>query len=147
MTDVTGPRPMVLRPGDGRELPLIGRLQASGTDTAGTFELIEVTGPSTPPPHVHKEHDEIFVVLTGSFQFLLDRETAEALPGTVAVVPRGWRHGFTMEPGSTALLLAIPAGLGDYFKELGAALAEGRPGLSARSELTGKYDFYPDQHA
>jgi quercetin dioxygenase-like cupin family protein len=136
---------MLLQPGNGRELPLIGRLQASGADTAGAFELIEFTGPSTPPPHVHKEHDEIFVVLSGTFQFLLDRDTVEALAGAVVVVPRGWRHGFTMEPGSTALLLAIPAGLGDYFKELSARLADGKPGLAVRTDLAGQYDFYPDQ--
>ena len=73
MTDVTGPRPMVLRPGDGEQLPFVGTLRASAADTGGAFELIEYTGPAIPPPHVHKEHDEVFFILTGTFPPMLRR--------------------------------------------------------------------------
>jgi hypothetical protein len=37
-------------------------------------------------------------------------------------VPRGTRHGFTVEAGSKALLFIIPGGLGGFFRELGAGL-------------------------
>jgi quercetin dioxygenase-like cupin family protein len=147
MTDVSGPQPIVLRPGDGESLPFIGMLQASGSDTGGAFELIEYAGPAIPPPHVHKEHDEIFFILTGTFRFVLGQDTVEAPHGAIVLVPRGWRHSFTIEPGSTALFLTIPAGLEGFFKELGARLAEGKPSAEIRASLAGKYDSYPDPPA
>ena len=147
MADVRGPRPMVLQPGNGEHLPSIGMLRASAADTGGAFEVIEYTGPAIPPPHVHKEHDEIFVILTGTFRFVLGQDTAEAPQGAVVLVPRGWRHGFAIEPGSRALLLTIPAGLEGFFQELGAGLAEGRPSAAIRASLAGKYDSYPDPPA
>lgn len=147
MTDVTGSPPMVLRPENGEQLPFIGTLRASAADTGGAFEVIEYTGPAIPPPHVHREHDEIFFILAGTFRFVLGQDTAEAPQGAIVLVPRGTRHGFTIEPGSQALLLTIPAGLQGFFKELGAGLAEGRTSEEIRASLAGKYDSYPDPPA
>jgi quercetin dioxygenase-like cupin family protein len=144
MTGVTGPSPMVLRPGKGEQLPFIGTLRASAADTGGALEVIEYTGPAIPPPHVHREHDEIFIILTGAFRFVLGQHAAEAPQGAVVLVPRGTRHGFTCEPGSTALLLTIPSGLEGFFKDLGAGLADGRTSDEIRASLAGKYDSYPD---
>jgi quercetin dioxygenase-like cupin family protein len=127
MTDVAGLPPMVLRPGKGEQLPLIGMLRASAIDTGGAFEVIEYTGPATPPPHVHREHDEIFVILTGTFRFVLGQDTAEAPRGAIVLVPRGTRHGFTIEPGASALLMIIPAGLEGFFKELGTVWPRENP--------------------
>jgi mannose-6-phosphate isomerase-like protein (cupin superfamily) len=143
MTDASGPPPMVLRPGEGEQLPFIGTFRDSAGDTGGALEVIEYTGPAIPPPHVHREHDEIFIILTGTFRFVLGHDTAEAPQGAVVLVPRVTRHGFTVEPGSTALLLTIPAGLGGFFKELGAGLAQGRPSEEIRASLAGKYDSHP----
>jgi quercetin dioxygenase-like cupin family protein len=144
MTDSAAPAPMVLLPGSGEQLPFIGTLRASAAETGGAFEVIEFTGPAVPPAHVHREHEEVFLVQTGSFRFTLGDEVADAPAGSIVVVPRGARHAFTIEPGSTALLLIIPSGLGGYFAELGAGLAEGRSGQQIRASLAGKYDSYPD---
>ena len=143
MTDVNGPPPMVLLPGNGEQLPFIGTLRASAADTGGAFEVIEYTGPAVPPPHVHKEHDEIFFIVTGTFRFVLGQHTTEAPQGAIVLVPRGTRHGFTIEPGSQALVLTVPAGLEGFFKELGTGLAQGRPSQEIRASLAGKYDSYP----
>jgi mannose-6-phosphate isomerase-like protein (cupin superfamily) len=147
VTDVTGPLPMVLRPGDGQQLPFIGTLRASAAQTGGAFEVIEYVGPAIPPPHVHKEHDEVFFILDGTFRFVLGQHTIEAPQGAIVLVPRGSRHGFSIEPGSRALLVTIPAGLEGFFKELGAGLAEGRSSAEIRASLAGKYDSYPDPPA
>jgi mannose-6-phosphate isomerase-like protein (cupin superfamily) len=144
MTDVTGLQPLVVRPGEGEQLPFVGTLRASAADTGGTFEVIEFTGTATPPPHVHKEHDEVFFILTGTFRFVLGHDTVEAPQGTIVVVPRGWRHGFTVEPGATALFMVLPAGLGGFFKDLGTGLAEGLSSAEIRASLAGKYDSYPE---
>ncbi len=143
MTNVVGPTPMLLLPGIGQQLPLIGTLRASAAETGGAIEVIEYSGPAAPPPHVHREHDEVFIILTGTFRFILGQETMDAPQGTVVLVPRGSRHGFTIDPGSTALLLVLPSGLEGYFRELGTGLAEGRSGQEVRASLAGKYDSYP----
>jgi hypothetical protein len=83
MTDVSRPKPIVLRPGEGEQLPFIGTLRASAADSGGAFEVIEYAGPATPPPHVHKDHDEIFSILTGTFRFVLGHDTAEAPHGAI----------------------------------------------------------------
>jgi hypothetical protein len=74
--DVAGPR--VISPGSGAKLPLVGTLTASAADTGGAFEAIEYVGPATPPPHVHREHDEAFYILDGPFRFLLGNEWFES---------------------------------------------------------------------
>jgi quercetin dioxygenase-like cupin family protein len=144
MKSSVGTQPMVLLPGSGEPIPFVGRLRASGTVTGGMIEVIEYSGPAAPPPHVHKEHDEVFVILNGTFRFVLGDTVTDAPQGTIVLVPRGFSHGFTIEPDSTALLLVIPAGLEGYFSELGSGLAEGRSGAEIRASLAGRYDSYPD---
>ena len=125
-------------------MPLIGTLRASAAETGGAFEVIDYVGPAVPPPHVHKEHDEVFFVMSGTFRFVLGPDTVEPAEGAIVLVPRGRRHGFTIGPGWKALLLTIPAGLEGFFAELGAGLAAGRSSQEVRASLAGKYDSYPD---
>jgi mannose-6-phosphate isomerase-like protein (cupin superfamily) len=137
-------RPLVVDAGGGERLPFIGSLRASAAETAGVFELIEYQGPATPPPHVHKDHDEAFYILNGSFRFTLGHDEVKAPTGALVLVPRGTRHGFSVEPGSRALFFIIPAGLAGFFRELGAGLAEGKSSAEIRAALAGKYDSFPE---
>ena len=75
MTDIRG---KVVRVGIGENLPLIGGLRLSAEDTGGVLEAIEYSGPETPPPHIHRDHDELFYILEGSFKFILGHDTYEA---------------------------------------------------------------------
>ncbi len=136
-------RPDVLPPERGKDLPFIGKLRASAGDTGGSFEIIEYQGPAVPPPHVHREHDEIFYVLEGRFSFVIGHANQEAGTGSLVWVPRGTRHGFKIQPGSKALLVTIPAGLEGFFEELGKGLSEGKPSDEIRAALAGKYDSIP----
>src|SRR5690242_21859519 len=62
---------VVLKPGEGRALPL-GPIQMvvqeDGTHTRGTLGLAEFEVPPhapTPPPHIHHAHEEGFYILEG----------------------------------------------------------------------------------
>jgi mannose-6-phosphate isomerase-like protein (cupin superfamily) len=99
---------------------------------------------AVPPPHVHREHDEVFYILNGPFRFLLGHEWVDADTGSLVVVPRGTRHGFETQPDCRALLLTIPAGLEGFFTELGQGLAEGMSSQEIRARLAGRYDSHPD---
>jgi quercetin dioxygenase-like cupin family protein len=151
----------------GNRLPFVGlaegrkpvpfiplTVRATAEETGGTFEVYELAAPAGrvrevvggggPPPHVHREHEEAFYILEGEFTFILGDDTALAPKGTLVVVPRGTRHGFSGKEGSRALVVAIPGGLAGFFAELGAGLAAGRAGADLRVALAGKYDSYPE---
>ena len=135
--------PFVVLPGDGQSMPFIGTAKATGAQTGGSFELIEYSGPAAPPPHVHREHDEGFFILGGSFTFALGSQEFEAPQGSFVFVPRGTRHGFVPTPGARALLFIVPSGLEGFFRELGEGLAAGRPAAEVRASLAGRYDSEP----
>lgn len=141
---VEGQHPFVVRAGEGEQMPLIGRLILSDDQIGGGFEVIEYVGPAVPPPHVHRDHDEIFYVVKGGLRFVLGHESVEAPEGALVYVPRLTRHGFTVESGSKALLFIIPGGLEGFFRDLSAGLAAGQPSAEVRAELAGKYDSIPE---
>jgi quercetin dioxygenase-like cupin family protein len=96
---------------EGDVVPFIGMVKAGAADTGGAFEIIDYTGPATPPPHIHRQHDEVFYVLRGRFTFTLGQEVVVADEGSTVLVPRGTRHGFTTDLDARALLITVPASL------------------------------------
>jgi quercetin dioxygenase-like cupin family protein len=126
-----------------RELPFIGTLKVSAEESGDTLEVIEYRGPAAPPPHVHRERDELFYLIEGAFTFTLGTDEFEVEPGQTVFVPRGTRHAFKPQPDSRALLVVAPAGLEGFFAELGEGLAAGRSGEEIRAALAGKYDSTP----
>src|SRR4030081_2066024 len=108
---------------DGDVVPFIGMVKAGAAHSGGAFEIIDYTGPATPPPHIHREHDEVFYVLRGRFTFTLGHEVVVAEEGSTVLVPRGTRHGFTTELDARALLIAVPAELQDFLEGLQPELA------------------------
>ena len=143
MTENSQSLARVVGSAEGKVVPLIGVLKATAAHTGGSFEIIDYTGPATPPPHVHREHDEAFYVLRGRFTFTLGHEVFVADEGSTVVVPRGTRHGFTTGPDARALLITVPAGLQGFFEKLGEGLAAGRSSEEIRKALAGIYDSVP----
>jgi quercetin dioxygenase-like cupin family protein len=150
-----GKRPPFVGLAEGREpVPFIPlTVRATAAETGGTCEVYELGIPAGavrevagggPPPHVHREHDEVFYVLEGEVTFVLGGDAAVAPKGTLVVAPRGTRHSFSGKAGSRLLVFAIPGGLAGFFQELGAGLAAGRADAEMRAALAGKYDSYPE---
>jgi mannose-6-phosphate isomerase-like protein (cupin superfamily) len=145
-------RPLVGLPGERESVPGIPIVvRARAEETGGAFEVYEVGVPSEraglgagPPPHTHREHEEVFYVLEGEFEFFVGDDHAAAPMGTLIVVPRGTRHHFRGKPGSRLLVIAIPGGLAGFFEELGTGHEAGRADAEIRAALAGKYDAYPE---
>jgi mannose-6-phosphate isomerase-like protein (cupin superfamily) len=134
---------LITRAAEGDNLPMLGLVKASENQTAGGFELLEYRGPIQPPPHIHREHDEAFYILEGTFTFTLGTDPFDVAAGDLVRVPRGTRHGFSAAAGARALLLTVPAGLEGFFRELAAGIAEGKTSEEIRAALAGRYDSHP----
>ncbi len=121
-------------------------LLASSELTGGAFELFEEVreAPSGPPPHVHRDRDETFYVLEGRYVFTRGTDEIEVGPGQVVFVPRGTRHQYrTMQVDSKTLIVIAPAGLEDFFREMGVRIAAGATPLEAMTALSETYDAHP----
>ncbi len=130
--------------GEGQVLVMSGvRLKIGSAQTGGAFEVFELAGPGSPPPHVHKVTDHCFYIIEGRFTFTLGAEEVEAPTGSVVFVPRGTPHAFKHSEGARALGFGIPAQLEGFFRELGEGLAAGRREAELRAALAGKYDSWP----
>jgi len=144
-------RPFVGLAGERKPVPFIPvTIRAAAAETGGAFDVFEMGIPAgavrdveVVSPQVHREHEEAFYVLEGELTFLLGDDRAVAPKGTLVVVPRGTRHGFSGKAGSRFLVVAIPGGFAGFFEELGAGLAAGRTDADMRAALAGKYDSYP----
>src|SRR5687768_8950034 len=88
-----------VRAGQGRTVDLgVARMRvlASGEVTnGGAFTLVEFSGSATGAwtvPHLHRQMEESFYVLDGTFTFTVGEERIAASPGTFLLVPRGTAH-------------------------------------------------------
>lgn len=119
---------------------------ASSAATGGSFELFEERRDAEggPPPHIHRDHEELFYVLEGRYVFTRGGEEVELTTGESIVIPRGTRHVFrTLVAPSRTLILIVPSGLEGFFREMGAAIAAGRTPLDAMTALSARFDSHP----
>ena len=140
---------VVLKPGEGRALPL-GPIQMvvqeDGTRTRGTLGLAEFEVPPhapTPPPHIHHAHEEGFYILEGELEFLAGNQTVRASQGTFVMVPIGTVHTFSNPTEKPARFLNTftPPQYIRYFEELSQLIQEGvAPGSQQFAELMARYD-------
>jgi mannose-6-phosphate isomerase-like protein (cupin superfamily) len=111
----------VVHPGES----VAGRLpdvKASGRSTAGSLTAMEITVEGGPPTHMHLREDESLYVLSGRLDVQCGDHRFEAGPGSFVFLPRNVPHSFRSIGGPvTALIIATPGGLDEYFVELRAA--------------------------
>lgn len=120
---------------------------ATGTETGGSFELVEDlrNEGEGPAPHIHRNSEEAFYVLEGRFKFTRGSDEIDAEPGSLVFIPRGTRHFYKATTGgSRVLILYVPAGrFDDFLRELDTLLDEGKTSAEAMAALRGKYDSDP----
>jgi quercetin dioxygenase-like cupin family protein len=112
-------------------------------DTNGVFSVIEIV---TPPGkgvslHVHEREDELVYLLEGEIEVTLGDQTMKAVPGVMALLPRGIPHAFTSIGDTPSRLLdtILPGQFDNYFVELAALFAAGEPSEEQIDELPVKY--------
>jgi len=131
-------------PGQGKSFWLLTDLhtfKAVGADTNGAFTVAELTaGPELgPPPHIHRNADESFYILDGTFEFSLAGKSFTAGAGSFVYLPKGVVHTHRAGGGAPAKALVIqsPAGVERFIEEAGspATDAAARPSPPELPEL------------
>jgi mannose-6-phosphate isomerase-like protein (cupin superfamily) len=140
---------IVLKAGEGRTIslgPVQMIVQEDGTHTRDTLGVAEFAVPphaSTPPPHIHHAHEEVFYVLEGELEFLAGAETVRANAGTFVMVPIGALHTFSNPTDKPARFLNTftPPRYIRYFEELSQLIQAGvAPDSHQFTELMARYD-------
>ncbi len=99
----------------------------SGAETAGRYCLIDMIVPDGggPPPHRH-DFEEMFTLLEGELEFTFRGKTTTVRAGSTVNIPANAPHGFKNASGGPVhmLCLAAPAGLDEFFLEVGDPLED-----------------------
>jgi quercetin dioxygenase-like cupin family protein len=139
------PRPIVLRPGEGRSIDLGNftmSVKATDDQTNHAFTLLEAVEPPGfgPPMHIHREAAEAFYVLAGEYAIFVDDEEYACPAGSFIFIPAGVFHGFRVGPQrSRKLNLYTPAAMIGYFDDLSAALAKGEADPDVLTQIADLY--------
>ncbi|MBR9844767.1 MAG: cupin domain-containing protein [Algicola sp.] len=135
----------IIRNDDGIRLNVIGDIQTHklvGSDTNN--QLVEWVDDVEPgvgiPPHEHTKEDEIFRVIKGQIEIMVDGKTTILEAGDVAFAPKNLPHSWKVVGTEKAKMItsAFPAGIEVMFREL-ADLPAGPPDFAKVSEICGRY--------
>jgi quercetin dioxygenase-like cupin family protein len=127
VADHTVPGPVA-----GTELLAVGdtiRVLASASETGGAFESFTIDGPrgSGPPPHSHPWH-ELYYVLEGELDTIVDGATTRSGAGDVVWVPAGSTHTFSVASDGARFLMVSSGGrASSLFADLHANVDPGPP--------------------
>jgi mannose-6-phosphate isomerase-like protein (cupin superfamily) len=92
---------------------------ATRESTRAALTVMESQIDGGPPLHVHKHEDESFYVLEGAVTVRCGGDVFEAGPRSFVFLPRLVPHAFRSIGGPvTLLLIAVPGGIEDYFRDL-----------------------------
>ena len=126
-------KPKVIKHENGQVLNVIGDIQThklEGADTNNQItEWINHVSPGVGiPPHTHTKEDEIFRVVKGQVEIMVDGKATVLKAGDIAYAPKNVPHAWKVVGTEEASMVtsAFPSGIEHLFKEL-AQLPEGPP--------------------
>lgn len=131
MQSAPTPISTIVSPNEGTILRAFGdaiQVKLSGNQTTGSKVVIlgNVPPGGGPPPHIHHNEDELFLILSGNFRFLMGEGWSDPLEaGTVVYTPRGGRHTFRNvgETSGQYWGIATPSGFEEFFAQCAEVFA------------------------
>ncbi|MFE3446163.1 cupin domain-containing protein [Nocardia sp. NPDC059180] len=146
-------RPFIVHEADVEEVVLPGggsfRLLEDSVNSDGLLganRLVLAAGADGTRPHHHKLSTEIFYVLDGTMEFLVDGAHSSVGKGGLVVVPPGTVHAFGASSRASAEFFAVlTPGIArfDYFRQLGR-IARGEADWDSMDGLHERFDVHFD---
>jgi quercetin dioxygenase-like cupin family protein len=98
-------------------------VKLAAAQSGGALGLIEATVPpgGGPAPHIHRNTDETFYMISGELEFLQGKRVLTATTGDLIFCPRGITHRFT-NPGiqpARMIFIYTPGGAEGLFIDAG----------------------------
>lgn len=110
----------------GKELQIL--LDGSHTREQVTVVRSSLAEGSASPVHLHRNEDEMFVILRGHGIFWVGDERHEVGEGGAMFLPRGVPHAYRFTaPEVDLLTICTPSGMERFFRGAGRRLADPRP--------------------
>ncbi len=140
-------QPAIVHPQQNRVIHAFGDeacFHLTGAETGGQYTMFTAITPpgGGPPPHMHANEDELFLVLEGKVAFWKDHEWIEAGPGASAFMPRQVPHTFK-NIGDTPLKMlvqTVPSGFENFFAEAAEEFAKpGGPDMERAVAIAQKH--------
>ena len=129
------PDTIMVGPAEGSILKAFGdtmNIKLGQNQTGGSLTVcLDTTPPgSGPPPHRHRDDDELFLIVEGRYSFLANGEWVEAVPGSVVYARRGGVHAFKNIGDTPARMWIIttPCGFESFFEKSAAVFSEAGAG-------------------
>lgn len=137
--------PKIIRDKDGKVLNVLGDIQTHklvGSDTDNQIvEWVDDVEPGVGiPPHIHTKEDEIFRVIKGQIEIIVDGEATVLKAGDIAFAPKTIPHSWKVVGTEKAQMItsAFPAGIEKMFKEL-TDLPPGPPDFEIVAKICGNH--------
>ncbi len=137
--------PKIIKDDEGETINVIGDIQTHkilGSETGNQImEWVDNVEPGAGiPPHVHTKEDEIFRVIKGEVEIMVDGKTNILKAGDLAFAPKNVPHAWKVVGTEKAKMItsAFPAGIEVMFHEL-SQLPPGPPDLAKVGEICGRY--------
>jgi len=92
-----------------------------------------------PAEHRHPNGPEVFCIIKGDYEFVLNGESIKGKPGDVVSVPADVLHRFVTGSFGGHVIVISPPNLEFYFWEVSQLLANGNVYFEQESEIGKKY--------
>lgn len=137
--------PKIIKNKEGKVLNVLGDVQTHklvGSETNNQIvEWVDDVEPGVGiPPHIHTKEDEIFRVIKGQVEIIVDGKSIVLEAGDTAFAPKNFSHSWKVIGTEKAKMItsAFPAGIEVMFKEL-AELPPGPPDFDKVAKICGNY--------
>ncbi len=115
-------------------------------DSVDIFRMTVAPNARMPVAHYHDSWDETVYGLSGTTHWRVDGEDIPVGPGDSLFIKRGVVHAFDNRTDADATCLSVltPGVLGpDYFREIAALVAAGKPDPAVMTSIMTRYGLIP----
>lgn len=116
-------------------------IKALTSETNGAYTILDVLHPANigPALHKHPKGPEVFYIISGDYEFILDDKSIMAKSGEMIFVPTGVPHRFVVGPQGGHALVISPPDLEFYFYKVSELLKKGKVSYEEESKIGKEY--------